>query len=129
MNKEINSTKEDSTSYRVCISRNENEIIKFLGIIEKNKQKAEYVKQLSNGMLICGGGSDLIIYDKSFQKIKKFEINNNNIYEYENNKNNIKVIICSNDKIFFLKSINGKVSLDSQNKIDNLGAIYLSIKN
>ena len=69
--------------------------------MKKIKQKAEYVKQLSNGMLICGGGSDLIIYDKSFKKIKKFKINNNNIYENENNKNNIKVIICSNDKIFF----------------------------
>ena len=128
-NKEINSTKEDSISYRLCLSGNENKSIKFLRKIGENNSKADYVKQLNNGMFISGGGSDLIIYDKSFEKIKKIKINNNNIYENKNdNNNNVEVIICSNDKISLYKIINGNIY--PEKTINEFGAvIYLKDNN
>ena len=61
-------------------------------------ENSSYIKELSNGQFIIDGKKCITLYDQSFIYKDKYEIDNDNIYEIESNNNNIKLIICSNNK-------------------------------
>ena len=84
---------------------NDEEILKFKEIIDRHDISANYIKELSNGLLISGGPNNLIVYNGIINN-KEFEIkiSNNNICEIEENKKQmINVLICSENEIKVLK--------------------------
>ena len=74
-------------------------IINLLKIIGNHNNCANYIKELSNGLIVSGGTNNLIFYDRlKYNIIYKIIINNDNIYELiSENKNIFKLIICSNE--------------------------------
>ena len=85
------------------IASNEHEL--SIEIIGKHDISANYIKELSNGLLISGGPNKLIVYN-GFNNYKEYEIkiSNDNICEIEEDKDKmINVLICSENEIKLLK--------------------------
>ena len=104
-------------------STSNNKILEFIKIIEKHKNSAEFIKELSNGFYIsthAGNKEDraLFIYNQICEKvvaIKNLEDIIYNAYEinYDINKAQIKIMICLN-RSFHIITIDIK-----ENKITN----------
>ena len=79
-------------------------IIEFLKVIGKHNYTTEYIKELSNGIVISGGSDNkLFLYDshESFKKIYTIEEENYCINELPRDNENIKIMICSKQIIFY----------------------------
>ena len=74
------------------------EIIYFLKIIGSHKEPANYIKELSNGIIISGGENNLFFYNNFGKKIANYEIENINIYEKESDGNITHLLVCSNEE-------------------------------
>jgi len=93
-----------NSNINILTSPFSDEIIKFKRIIGKHNEPANYIKELSNGIFVSGGDNNLIFYDYlTFNIRKEYKIKNINIYEKEREKKNeIQLIICSNERSNFL---------------------------
>ncbi len=92
-----------------------------LRIIRKEDTESLYIKELSNGQIICGGKKNIILYDQSFYYKYKKRKDNYNIYEIKNN-NNIEVIVLSyNNKnsLFSIKNEHFPLKPKSNKNLEN----------
>ena len=79
-------------------------IIEFLKVIGKHNNTAEYIKELSNGIVISGGTDNkLFLYDSHeyFKKIYTIEEVNYCINELPRDNETIKIMICSKQLIAY----------------------------
>ena len=103
-----------------------NEIIRFLAIIGKHNKPANYIKELSNGIFVSGGDNNLFFYEYLTFKIRKeYKIKNINIYEKESEKKNeIQLIVCSNENSNLLTLTEDSIKMGKQKSIKNM-RVYL----
>ena len=77
-------------------------IIEFIRIIGKHKTSAQYIKELNKKYFISGGPFDFFLYQNlTFIMEKEYKLEHYSIYPDSklNNKDEIDLIICTNDKI------------------------------
>jgi len=88
-------------------------IIEFLKVIGKHNNTAEYIKELSNGIIISGGNdNNLLLYDSHefFKKIGDIELINYCINELPRDNEEIKIMVCSY-KQFIIHEINPNIQI------------------
>ena len=89
-------------------------IIKLIKIIGQHNKPANYIKELSNEIIVSGGNNFLFFYNYlPFKKINKYKIENINIYEKVENQ----LIVFSNENnnnILTFKQNNFPFKLDSK---------------
>ena len=118
---------------------NKYSIIKLLKIIENpEKNKLEFIKELSNGFFICGSNNHkLILYNQLYEpKIKYIELNNlipfpnnirNNICEINQNQkkeNEIQLFVCLKTHLILIKiNLNDFTFKIFEKKIDNINLV------
>ena len=99
----------NSLNYNECDLKYK--ILDFINVMGNHNKEAEYAKELSNGFIVSGGlDNNLIIYNnETFSKtfeIKDFNDWPNNVYEIINKKgnsdNNLELIVCCKNAIFFI---------------------------
>ena len=109
-------------------------ILKFISIIGQHKEPTNYIKELSNGILVSGGDNYIFFYKffynhLTYEKIKEYKIKNINIYEKNNKNNDIELLVCSNDISYILTiTQNNKLNLDHNKKETKMRA-YIKNRN
>ena len=82
------------------------EIIKFNDIIGQHNESANFIKELSNGLVVSGGDNNLFFYNYlTFTKIKNNECEIKNIkriIERKINKGEIQLVVCSTEISYIL---------------------------
>ena len=97
---------ESSNSFLVNNNNNSSKyknIFKFIKIIGKHENRAEFIKEVGNNYLISGGSDKmLLIYNKNFSKTSEIKTKQwiYNIASFENSSfNQQKIMVCMKDKL------------------------------
>ena len=104
-------------------------IIEFLKVIGKHNNTVEYIKELSNGIIISGGNDNkLFLYDSHefFKKIGDIELINYCINELPRDNEIIKIMICSY-KQFIIHEINPSIKITNIIGIQDIDGINFFI--
>ena len=107
-------------------------IIEFLKVIGKHNNRAEYIKELSNGLIISGGKDNkLFLYDSHefFKKIYDIELINYCINELPRVNSKIKIMICSYKQLI-VHEINPFIQITNRIGIQDIDGInFFLMKN
>ena len=117
-------------NFSIDTNEMEYKIIDFKKIIGEHLKEVEYIKEISNGLMVSGGNDNkLFIYEHSSNKkieIKDFGDWPSNICEVinkEKNDTNIQLIVCCKNELYFILFDFQNIKFDIKKKeLNNISA-------